>query len=71
MNPSHLHKLKKKTFFIIGSLFALVASYIIADESHSVSIDIDQNVPTAYADIPSGYVGSGGDDCGDSGDDCR
>ncbi len=72
MDSTNLLKLKKRTLYILGSLFALIASYIFMNESYSVSLNTDIGMPsTAHADIPSsGDADSGGDDCGDSGDDC-
>lgn len=63
-----LNGLRKKSLYLIGSLVALIASYVIASDTYTVSVDSPQVLPSkAYADIPSGYT-SGGDDCGDTGD---
>jgi len=60
--------LRKRTLYFIGFLIALVASYVVASDSYSITIDSPQVLPSkVYADIPGGG-GGGGDDCGDSGD---
>ncbi len=64
-----LTSLKKRSLYLIGSFFALVASYIIANNTESPQAKVvnDTWIPEVFADVPSGdAAASGGDDTGDS-----
>jgi hypothetical protein len=61
-----LTSLRKRTLYIIGSLIALVASYVIAENTHSTQNTVTGlSIPEVFADVPTGDAGMSGDDSGD------
>jgi hypothetical protein len=63
-----LNSLRKKSLYLIGSLLALIATYVIASDTYTVSVDSPQVLPSkVYADLPSSGDNNA-DDCGDVGD---
>lgn len=61
-----LTTLKKRTLYIIGSFIALIASYVIAENTHSTQNNIAGiSVLEVFADISGGGAPPSGDDSGD------
>ena len=64
-----LRKFKKYNFYLLSSLLALVASYIVVENSHNIEVlSSDSNIvlPYAHADVPVAAAPTG-DDGGDGG----
>jgi hypothetical protein len=64
-----LNTLKKQSLYLVGALGALVASYVIASDDYSITLNEPSfSAPEVYADIPADGGGIPDGDCGDVGD---
>lgn len=62
-----LRTLKKRSFYLVGSLLALIGSYVVVEKTHTTSDTYSENsafVPFAHADIPASDAASWGGDGG-------